>query len=131
MARLFYMSLPGVGDWNAAMRESGAQLATYRSYLTTAKKAADNRALSLAWRLPSAEELRELDRRLSARVIRAARRAEDAHRRRDRRAPREVPSGRWVILEPRPGRAEEPETTFDAFFEARDVHERPPVSRGN
>lgn len=131
MARLFYMSLPGVGDWSAAMRESGAQLAPYRSYLMTAKTAADNRALSLAWRSPSSEESQELDRRLRERASHASRRSEDAQRRRDRRGPREVPSGTWIVLEPRPGHAEEPETTFDAFLGAKDVHERPPVARGS
>lgn len=130
MARLFYMSLPGVGDWSAAMRESGAQLAPYRSYLITAKKAADNRALSLAWRKPDPDEVRELDRRLRDRLAHAERRAEEAQRRRDRRGPRPVPSGVWVMLEARPGFAEEPETTFDAFLEAKDVYERPPVPRG-
>jgi hypothetical protein len=131
MARLFYMSLPGVGDWSAAMRESGAQLAPYRTYLTTAKRAADNRALTLAWRQPTTEESRELDRRVRERVAQKARRAENAERRRDRHEPRAAPSGTWIMLEPRPGHPEEPDTTFDAFLEARDVHERPPASRGN
>lgn len=130
MARLFYMSLPGVGDWSAAMRESGAQLAPYRSYLITAKKAADNRALSLAWRTPEPDEVLELDRRLRGRLAHAERRAEEAQRRRDRRAPRDVPSGVWVMLEARPSNPEEPETTFDAFLEAKDVYERPPLPRG-
>jgi len=130
MARLYYMSLPGVGDWSAVMGQSGAQLAPYRSYLTTAKRAADNRALSLAWRLPVPEERRALEKRARERLQEAARRAEEARKRRDRIEPRQAPSGTWVILEPRPGRAEEPETTFDAFLDARDVHERPPESRG-
>jgi hypothetical protein len=34
------------------------------------------------------------------------------------------------MLEARPGYAEEPETTFDAFLEAKDVYERPPFQRG-
>lgn len=130
MARLFYMSLPGVGDWSAAMHQSGAQLAPYRSYLETAKNAADNRALSLAWRLPTTQEQRELERRIVAEHARRARRAASAERRRDRHEPRPPASGVWIVLEPRPGHAEEPETTFEAFLEARDVHERPPVSRG-
>jgi hypothetical protein len=131
MASLFYMSLPGIGDWSAAMQESGAQLAPYRSYLITAKKAADNRALSLAWRSPSSEELRELDQRLRERFAQAERRSEHAQRRRDRREPRNVPSGTWIVLDARPGHAEEPETTFDAFLDAKDVYERPPTSRGS
>jgi len=130
MARLFYMSLPGVGDWSAAMRESGAQLAPYRSYLITAKKAADNRALLLAWRVPDPQEARELDRRLRERLAHSERRSEEAQRRRDRRSPRDAPAGVWIMLEPRPGYAEEPETTFDAFLEAKEVCERPPLSRG-
>lgn len=112
------------------MRESGAQLAPYRSYLITAKKAADNRALSLAWRAPDPDEVRELDRRLRDRLAHVERRAEETQRRRDRRGPRAVPSGVWIMLEARPGNAEEPETTFDAFLEAKDVYERPPLPRG-
>ncbi len=67
MATLFYMSLPGVGDWSAAMGETGAQFAPYHSYLRNAKNAADQRALSLAWREPTEEERVELARRLRAR----------------------------------------------------------------
>lgn len=130
MARLFYMSLPGVGDWSAAMRESGAQLAPYRSYLITAKKAADNRALSLAWRTPDVGELRELEGRLRDRLAHADRRAEQARRRRDRRGSPIAPPGVWVMLEARPGYAEEPETTFEAFLESKEVYERPPATRG-
>lgn len=113
------------------MRESGAQIAPYRSYLTTAKQAAENRALSLAWRTPSLAEARELDRRLRDRFARDERRSSEAQRRRDRGGPRAVPSGVWVVLEARPGRGEEPETTFDAFLDARDVYERPPLPRGS
>jgi hypothetical protein len=131
LARLFYMSLPGVGDdWREAMRESGAKLAPYRSYLNTAKRAADNRALSVAWRRPRPDEARELDRRLRERHAHAVRRSEEALRRRDRREPQSVLTGVWVMLDARPGSIEEPETTFDAFLDARDVYERPPVSRG-
>lgn len=130
MARLFYMSLPGVGDWNTVMRQSGAQLAPYRTYLMTAKKAADNRALSLSWRLPTPEERKELDRRQQESIIQAKQRAEKAQRRRDRQAPQSVPSGEWVILEPRPDRSEEPDTTFDAFLDAKEVSERAPAFRG-
>lgn len=72
MARLLYRSLPGVGDRSAAMREVGAQLAPYRSYSITAKKAADDRARSLAWRAPDAEETREPEKRsnLARRLVR-------------------------------------------------------------
>jgi hypothetical protein len=131
MARLYYMSLSGVGDWAAAMRESGPQLQPYRSYLQTAIKAAENRALVLAWREPTPQELQELERRVRDRSHRAATRAVEAHRRRDRLGGREVPDGTWVMLDPRPGRAEEPETTFDAFLKAREVYEAPPDRQGN
>jgi hypothetical protein len=131
MARLYYMSLSGVGDWAAAMRESGAQLAPYRSYLQTAIKAAENRALALAWREPTAQELHVIERRVPDRSARASAKAAESQRRRDRRGVREVASGTWVMLDPRPGRAEEPETTFDAFLKAREVHEAPPERQGN
>lgn len=39
------MALPDVGEWHVALKESGAQLAPYRAYLQTARKAADQRAL--------------------------------------------------------------------------------------
>ena len=68
MARLYYMSLPGVGDWSAAMGASGAQLAPYRTYLSTARTAAENHALSLAWRLPSDVERSEFERRRHGRA---------------------------------------------------------------
>jgi hypothetical protein len=131
MARLYYMSLSGVGDWAAAMRESGAQLAAYRSYLQTAINAAENRALVLAWRMPTPQELEALDRRVGDRSTRAARNAAEAQRRRDRREARDLASGTWVMLDPRPGRAEEPETTFDAFLKAREVYEAAPEQQGN
>lgn len=126
MATLYYMALPGVGDWSSAMREVGAQLSPYARYLKTAKRAADARALSLAWRLSNTEELKELNRRLSERIARANRKAADADRRRDRHAQQSVPRGIWISLESRPGRGEEPETTFDAFFQANDVWDQPP-----
>lgn len=130
MARLFYMSLTGVGDWSAAMRQSGAQFAPYHSYLGTAKRAADNRALSLAWRLPTKEERHVFEQRLRDRVSHAAHRAKDATRRRDRKTPTSLPAGDWIVLENRPDRQEEPETTFEAFLDADVVHERPAVARG-
>ena len=39
MSRLFYMSLAGVGAWDMVIRESGAQLRPYVSYLETAMRA--------------------------------------------------------------------------------------------
>jgi hypothetical protein len=130
MARLFYMSLTGVGDWSAAMRQSGAQLAPYHSYLGTAKRAADNRALSLAWRLPTDEERHIFEQRLRDSIAHAGRRIQDATRRRDRRTPASVPAGEWIVLENRPDRQEEPETTFEAFLDADVIHDRPAAARG-
>lgn len=131
MARLFYMSLTGVGKWNKVMLQSGALLAPYRTYLTTAKKAADNRALSLSWRLPNPDEQKELNFRLQEQTTQAKQRTGKAQRRRDRQASHNPPSGEWIILEPRPDRSEEPEATFDAFLDTKSIYERPPVSRGS
>jgi AAA domain len=130
MARRFYMSLSGVGDWPVAMGEAGAQLPPYRNYLKTAKRAADARALSLAWRAPSREEEEQLERRLVARFTRDEPRPQQPLRRRDQRRPASAPSGTWIILEPRPGHPEEPATTFEAFLEAKDVHDWPPDGAG-
>lgn len=130
MAKLFYMALPGIGAWDKAMKESGAQLAPYRTYLETAKKAANGRALSLAWRVPTTAERKILDQRLLDERTQVKRRSKDAQRRRERIEPT-VPSGEWVMLDPRPGRGEEPETTFDEFLDAKDVYDRPIASAGN
>lgn len=124
MARLFYMSLPDIGDWSRAMREVGAQLAPYRSYLRVARTAADNRAHSLAWRLPTADEERALAERLRPREERVP-----PGRRRDQRGPRSVPQGTWILLEARPGHGEEPEATFEAFLDAQEVYDRPPLPK--
>ena len=130
MAKRFYMALSGIGAWDKAMKESGAQLAPYLTYLETAKKAANSRALSLAWREPTTEEQKILDQRLLDERAQAKHRSENAQRRRDRFEPQGMPSGKWVMLESRPGRGEEPENTFDAFFKAKDVYERPLISAG-
>lgn len=130
MAKRFYMALSGIGDWNAAMQASGAQLAPYRTYLETAKKAANSRALSLAWREPTTDEQKILDQRLLDERTQAKHRFENAQRRRDQFEPQEMPSGKWVMLESRPERGEEPEKTFDAFFKAKDIYERPLTSAG-
>jgi hypothetical protein len=124
VSRLFYMALPGVGAWDIAIKQSGAQFAPYRSYLQTARKAADQRALVLAWRRPDANERRALDQRLRDRHAEEVRRLASGPRRRDRRPPPTLPTGEWIILEPPRGRAEEPETTFDAFLKADQAHER-------
>src|SRR5487761_2504168 len=130
MAKRFYMALSGIGAWDKAMKESGAQLAPYLTYLETAKKAANSRALSLAWREPTTEEQKILDQRLLDERAQAKHHSENAQRRRDRFEPQGMPSGKWVMLESRPGRGEEPENTFDAFFKAKDVYERPLISAG-
>lgn len=121
MSRLYYMALRDVGPWRSALSQSGAQLAPYRSYLNTARKAAYQRALALAWRLPSAEEQATLVQRLQDRFKATAQRRENATRRRDRGPTRDLPRGVWVVLEPPKGRAEEPETTFESFLKADDV----------
>lgn len=130
MASHFYMSLPGIGNWQNAMSESGAQFAPYRSFLTTAKNAADKRAFSLTWREPTPEELKEINRRWDEETAQTKSRAQNAQRRRDRHIQTKNVSGEWIILEPRPECGEEPETTFDAFLEAKDIYERPPSSSG-
>jgi hypothetical protein len=124
LSRLFYMALPGVGPWDQAIKQSGAQFAPYRSYLHTARKAADQRALVLAWRRPNEGEARVLDQRLRDRHAEEVRRLAAGARRRDRRPAPPLPAGEWIVLEPRRGRAEEPETTFDAFLKSDQVHER-------
>lgn len=130
MAKRFYMSLVGIGDWDKAMKVSGAQLAPYRTYLKIAKKAANSRALSLAWRVPSLDERKVLDQRLLDEMAEATHRSKNAQRRRDRFEVHAMPSGVWVMLDPRPGRVEEPEKTFDAFLKAKDVYERALTSAG-
>jgi hypothetical protein len=103
MSSLYYMSLLGVGDWNSALRQSGAQLAPYYAYLTTALSAAEDRALCLSWRDPTSAERELLSRA----------------------------SGVWVMLEPRPDHAEEPDSTFEAFFDAKSIFDQPPTRRGH
>lgn len=131
MASHFYMSLSGVGNWQTAMRESGAQFAPYRSFLTTAKNAADNRAFSLTWREPTPEELEEINRRWNDEAVQTKFRAQYAQRRRDRHIQTKNVSGEWIILEPSPECGEEQETIFDAFLDAKEIYERPPSSLGN
>lgn len=130
MSILNYMSLIGVGDWSRAMGNSGAQLAPYRAYLTTAKVGAESRPLCLAWRQPTDDELRAIEERRTDHQKRKAQRAATAARRRDRHAPRDLPGGTWVMLESRAGHGEEPDTSFDAFLQARSVYDaRPTVDR--
>lgn len=115
MALHYYMALQGVGRWQATMSGAGAQLAPYRNYLTTARKSAENRALSLAWHKVDADECGELNRRLQECDSREA----------GQKRPTRQLAGIWVRLEAPPGRAEEPEATFEKFFDAKEVCERP------
>jgi hypothetical protein len=122
MARLYYMSLPGVGPWDAAMKEVGAQLRPYRDYLTTAIKAAERRKPVLGWREAREKERRDFNRRLEERYQERQERAARSQRRRDRRV-RAAPEGVWIVLLPPPWRQEEPDDTFDAFLGAKNLYE--------
>jgi len=131
MASHFYMSLSGVGQWKRALYDSGAQFAPYRHYLTTAKNAAEQRSPILSWRLPNLDEQQELER------IRKASPSREKHagkppRRRERARNQSAQSGEWIILEPRQGFAEEPDATFEAFLDAKEIYQRPPYrNRGS
>ncbi|AMR67347.1 hypothetical protein A0T30_13600 [Aquipseudomonas alcaligenes] len=128
MASHCYMSLPGVGRWDRVLSETGAQWSPYRRYLTTAIKAAEQRSPILAWRLPTDVERCAIEQQASkSKTSRQSSRK--PARRRDRITHKEISSGEWIILEPRPGFEEEPDTTFEAFLEAREIHERAPQRR--
>ncbi|KHO64287.1 AAA domain-containing protein [Pseudomonas flexibilis] len=130
MASHCYMSLPGIGKWERALSETGAQWAPYRRYLTTAIKAAEQRSPILAWRLPTETERCAIQQQASRRAA-SRQSSRKPARRRDRIELKETIGGEWIILEPRPGFEEEPDATFEAFLEARDIHEREPQrSRG-
>ncbi|MFQ2513238.1 AAA domain-containing protein [Aeromonas caviae] len=128
MANHYYMSLPGVGRWQFALNETGAQWSPYRRYLDTAIKAAELRSPILAWRLPTSEEQQILDQqsRKRAAFLKTSRKPA---RRRERSELKETRCGEWIILEPRPGFEEEPDATFEAFLEAKEIYEREPESR--
>jgi hypothetical protein len=128
MSRLFYMSLFGVGRWDDALKQVGAQLRPYQDFLWTAKKAAIARKPVLAWREADGEETREFEKRLDERWDHHGQKARQASRRRDRHTkPR--PVGVWVVLEPPPWQPEEPDETFEAFLDATSVHEHPACRR--
>lgn len=114
IAFLYYMILHGVGRWQATMSGVGAQLAPNRNYLTTARKSAENRALSLVWHKVTPTS--------AASSTDAFQRCEPRGPSKDRLA-RQV-TGVWVRLEAPPGRSEEPESTFEKFFDANEVCER-------
>lgn len=122
MAKLHYMALPGVGHWEAAIKQAGAQLKPYQDYLWTAIKAADRRKPVLGWRSADAEEERVFQKRLRERVEQQNRRAAKAKKKRQgHMGP--VPRGEWIVLEPPPWRPEESDDTFEEFFDARSLHE--------
>ncbi len=116
MARLHYMALEGVGRWDAAIRETLAQLQPYKDFLITAKKATERRKPVLSWRRATVEEGRVFQDRLERRVNTHSRKAKESRKRRGRQLNRTVPSGSWVVLEPPPWRQEEPDETFEAFL---------------
>lgn len=127
MSVLYYMALPGIGGGPPAMRDAGAQLSPYRRYLTTAISSASERALSIYWRSPTAQEKMELDQRLDARYARnESGGLKKSQRRRGQGAGKSRPAGHWIVLEAPPGRPDEPDATFQAFLEARSVHQQPP-----
>lgn len=122
MSRLYYMSLPGVGPWDVAIKEVGAQFRPYTDYLTTAIRAAKRRKPCLAWRVPQDREQREFQRRLDARRRERDRRAAQGKHRRDRRIDI-AREGHWIVLEPPPWNLESSEDTFEDFLEAHEVHD--------
>ncbi|WP_045116412.1 AAA domain-containing protein [Plesiocystis pacifica] len=124
MSQLNYMALTGVGRWDRALKDVGAQLKPYDNYLWTAISAVKRHKPALAWRTPNKEEETLLNERLRARLERRNRQARQAERRRDRHQ-HATPTGVWVILEPPPWREDEPEQTFDDFLRAREVYQRP------
>ncbi len=129
MSILYYMALPGIGGPD--MRGAGAQLSPYRRYLTTAIASASERALSIYWRSPTAQEKMELDQRLDARYgWSESGGLKKSQRRRGQGAGKSRPTGHWIVLEAPPGRPDEPDATFQAFLEAHSVHQHPPEKRG-
>jgi len=131
MSILYYMALPGIGGGFPAMQAAGAQLSPYRRYLTTAISSASERALSIYWRSPTAQEKMELDQRLDARYARSESGGlKKSQRRRGQGSGKSRPTGHWIVLEAPPGRPDEPDATFQAFLEARSVHQQPPEKRG-
>jgi hypothetical protein len=125
MARLFYMALEGVGDWEYVIRSTGTQLRPYSDYLFTALRAAERRKPVLAWREATLEERKIFDVRRGERHDEQAERARHASRRREREAPRPVATGGiWIVLEPPVWRPEEAEATFDEFLKAKEVYDQ-------
>ncbi|WP_431890828.1 AAA domain-containing protein [Pectobacterium colocasium] len=125
MANHCYMSLSGIGKWDSALNQTLAQWTPYRRYIATAINAAEQRSPILGWRLPSAEEFDAIKQRVAKRPTFK----NQSKRRRDRVEYSDSHIGEWIILEPRPGFEEEPDSTYDAFLDAREIHEREPQRR--
>lgn len=125
MARLFYMALEGVGDWDYALRSTGTQLRPYSNYLFTAFRAAERRKPVLGWREATPDERETFETRRRERYEEQVERARHARKRREREAPASLAAGVWIVLEPPPWRPEEPDATFDEFLKARELFERP------
>lgn len=124
MSTLYYMGLVAGPLWTRAIKDVGAQLKPYETYLDTAIKAAERHRPALGWREPSEAERREFDTRLRERIERSNADAQQAQRRRDRRQ-KQIPRGHWVVLEPPPWNAEEPDSTFEKFLDADEFSDRP------
>ncbi len=122
MSKQYYMGLEGVGQWQQAIKQVGAQLRPYQDFLKTAIEAEKERKLVLGWRKPEKEEEKIFEERLEQRYQQKLERAKNARKRRNRKKPVK-PSGQWIVLEPPPWRQEEPDDTFDAFLNCTEVYD--------
>ncbi len=122
MARRFYMSLPGTGRWDITIKQVGAQLRPYEEFLLTAERAAKQRKLVLGWRRATEGEVEAFEERLDERYRWQKHRAKRSKKRRDRRL-KQRPTGVWIVLEPPPWQPEEPDETFEAFYEEKYVYQ--------
>jgi len=130
MARLFYMSLEGVGDWDYALRATGVQLRPYHDYLHRAIRAAERHKPVVGWREPTPQERVVFEERRQKRHEGRTKRARKALREREQSPPEALASGVWVILGPAPWRPEEPDSTFEDFLTARSLFDHPKCHRG-
>ncbi|KIG17728.1 putative helicase [Enhygromyxa salina] len=124
MSTLYYMALAEGGRWDATLKQVGAQLRPYDQFLRTALEAAERHRPVLAWRDPTRDEAATFNARMRARIERSNEGARAAERRRDRRE-KDIPRGTWIILEPPPWRAEEPESTFEEFLRSEEFNDQP------
>ena len=128
MSQLNYMALEGVGDCERTIVQVRFQFRPYFHYLDTAIKAVKSGSLVLAWRIPTRAERAALDGRLRDRLRQRQEAAKGSRKRRDKHV-YELPKGTWIMLEPPPWRLDEPEETFEAFLEAKDVCDERPTRR--